>query len=35
MIENIVAIVASLVIALVMVYFIDKKFGGSDEGHQG
>jgi hypothetical protein len=35
MIENIIAIVASLIIAFTMVYFIDKKFGGSDEGHEG
>jgi hypothetical protein len=27
MIENMIAITASLVIALAMVYFIDKKFG--------
>ena len=35
MIENMVAILVSIVVALVMVYFVDKKFGGSDEGHQG
>jgi hypothetical protein len=35
MVENAIAVVASLIIAGIMVYVIDKKFGGSDEGHQG
>jgi hypothetical protein len=35
MLENAIAVVASLIIAAIMVYFVDKNFGGSDEGHQG
>jgi hypothetical protein len=31
MLENGIAIVASLIIALVAVYLVDKKWGGSDE----
>jgi hypothetical protein len=33
--EYIFAVIASLMIAGVMVYFIDKKFGGTDESNQG
>jgi hypothetical protein len=35
MLENAIAVVASLIIALVAVHFVDKKWGGTDEGHQG
>ncbi len=35
MIENAIAVVASLVIAGIMVYVIDNKFGGSDDSNQG
>ncbi len=35
MIENAIAVVASLIIAVIMVYFIDNKFGGSDDSNQG
>ena len=31
MLENAIAVVASLIIAGVMVYVIDKKFGGTDD----
>ena len=31
MIENMIAIVISLIIAGVAVYFVDKNFGGHDE----
>jgi hypothetical protein len=31
MLENAIAVVVSLVIAGVMVYFVDKKWGGTDE----
>jgi hypothetical protein len=31
MLENGIAVVVSLIIALFAVYFIDKKFGGSDD----
>ena len=30
-----IAVVISLFIAVVMVYIVDKKFGGSDESNQG
>jgi hypothetical protein len=33
--EEVLAIIASLVIAYVMVYFVDKKWGGHDEGNEG
>jgi hypothetical protein len=32
MLENAIAVVASLIIAAIMVYVIDKKFGGTDDG---
>jgi hypothetical protein len=35
MLENAIAVVASLIIALVAVYFIDKKWGGTDDSNQG
>jgi hypothetical protein len=35
MVENAIAVVVSLVVAGVMVYFVDKKWGGSDEGNEG
>jgi hypothetical protein len=35
MLENAIAVVVSLIIALVAVHFVDKKFGGSDESNQG
>ena len=35
MVENAIAVVASLIIAGIMVYFVDKKWGGSDEGNEG
>lgn len=31
--EYTLAVVASLIIAVIMVYFVDKKFGGEDEGN--
>jgi hypothetical protein len=31
MLENAIAVVASLIIAGIMVYVIDKKFGGTDD----
>jgi hypothetical protein len=31
--EYTLAVVASLIIAAIMVYFVDKKFGGEDEGN--
>lgn len=34
MIVQILAIVASLIIAGIMVYFIDKKFGDPDDSYQ-
>jgi hypothetical protein len=33
MAEYVLAVIASLVIAGVMVYFVDKKWGGTDEGN--
>ena len=30
MLENAIAVVASLIVAGVMVYFVDKKWGGED-----
>jgi hypothetical protein len=35
MAEYVLAIIASLIIAGIMVHLIDKKFGGTDEGNQG
>jgi hypothetical protein len=35
MVENAIAVVASLIIALVMVYLVDKKWGGTDDSNQG
>jgi hypothetical protein len=32
---EILAVIASLLIAGVLVYFVDKKFGGDHEGYQG
>jgi hypothetical protein len=32
MLENAIAVVASLIIATIMVYVIDKRFGGTDDG---
>jgi hypothetical protein len=34
MVENAIAVVISLIIAGLMVYFVDKKWGGSDDGNQ-
>jgi hypothetical protein len=34
MVKYVFAVIASLVIAGIMVYFVDKKFGGTDEGNQ-
>jgi hypothetical protein len=34
MLENVIAVVVSLVIAGIMVYFVDKKWGGTDERNQ-
>jgi hypothetical protein len=31
MLENAIAVVASLIIAGIMVYIVDKKFGGVDD----
>jgi hypothetical protein len=31
MLENAIAVVASLIISAIMVYVIDKKFGGTDD----
>jgi hypothetical protein len=33
MVENAIAVVASLIIAAIMVYVVDKKWGGTDEGN--
>jgi hypothetical protein len=33
MAEYVVAVIASLIIAGIMVYFVDKKWGGTDEGN--
>jgi hypothetical protein len=35
MLENAIAVVASLIIALVAVYLVDKKWGGVDDSNQG
>jgi hypothetical protein len=35
MVENAIAVVASLIIAGVMVYVVDKKWGGSDDSNEG
>jgi hypothetical protein len=35
MLENFIAVVTSLIIAFVAVYFVDKKWGGTDESNQG
>jgi hypothetical protein len=35
MVENVVAVFASLIIAVLMVYFVDKKWGGPDDSNQG
>jgi hypothetical protein len=35
MIAYVIAILASLIVAGVMVYVIDKKFGGIDDSYQG
>ena len=35
MLENAIAVVASLIIAAFMVYFVDKKWGGSNDSNQG
>jgi hypothetical protein len=33
--ENAIAVVTSLIIALVAVHFVDKKWGGTDDSNQG
>jgi hypothetical protein len=33
--ENAIAVVASLIIALVAVHFVDKKWGGTDDSNEG
>jgi hypothetical protein len=35
MLENAIAVVISLIIAAIAVYFVDKKWGGSDDSNQG
>jgi ABC-type cobalt transport system substrate-binding protein len=35
MLENAIAVVASLIIAVIMVYIVDKKWGGSDDRYAG
>jgi len=35
MVENAIAVVVSLIIAAIMVYVVDKKWGGTDEGNEG
>jgi len=35
MLENVIAIVVSLMVAAITVYFVDKKWGGSDDSNQG
>jgi hypothetical protein len=35
MVENAIAVVVSFIIAGVMVYIVDKKWGGTDESNQG
>jgi len=34
-VETALAVVFSLVVALLMTYYIDKKWGGTDEGNEG
>jgi hypothetical protein len=35
MLENAIAVAFSLIVAAIAVYFVDKKWGGSDESNQG
>jgi hypothetical protein len=35
MLENGIAVVVSLIVASIAVYFVDKKWGGSDDSNQG
>jgi hypothetical protein len=35
MLENAIAVVVSLIIAAIAVYFVDKKWGGDDDSNQG
>jgi hypothetical protein len=35
MVENAIAVVVSFIIAGIMVYIVDKKWGGTDESNQG
>ena len=35
MTENIIVILISLTVSAIAVYFIDKKFGGTDDSHEG
>jgi hypothetical protein len=35
MLENAIAVVASLIIAGIMVYIVDKKYGDSNDSNQG
>jgi hypothetical protein len=35
MLENAVAVVFSLIVAAIAVYFVDKKWGGTDDSNQG
>jgi hypothetical protein len=34
MLENAIAVVVSLIVAAIAVYFVDKKWGGSDDSNQ-
>jgi hypothetical protein len=35
MLENGIAVIVSFIVAALAVYFVDKKWGGSDESNQG
>jgi hypothetical protein len=35
MLENAIAVVFSLIVAAIAVYFVDKKWGGTDDSNQG
>jgi hypothetical protein len=35
MLENAIAVVISLIVAFIAVYFVDKKWGGTDDSNEG